>query len=258
MPPVPRTWASIAPRFTPRRVARFWARVERRGPDECWPWRGAMGAGGYGSVSLGGGTGPLPAHRFAFAVHQGFLRDDRNVLHSCDNRACVNPAHLREGTHAENMQDRSERGRYSNGAETRTHCKRGHLYPPFAGYGAGQQRACDECLKAWKRREARLQREAIARRRREAITPFVPDAPEELFEVMDVRDAAVLISNFALYGAVHMRLEEIGQRFGLTCERVRQLRNRALRKLGAVAVIDAIRRDGDDMVERGQQQERVA
>jgi hypothetical protein len=33
------------------------------------------------------------------------------VLHTCDNKRCVRPSHLRLGTHAENMVDMSSRGR---------------------------------------------------------------------------------------------------------------------------------------------------
>jgi hypothetical protein len=33
------------------------------------------------------------------------------VLHSCDNRRCVNPAHLRQGTGSENIQEAFDKGR---------------------------------------------------------------------------------------------------------------------------------------------------
>lgn len=36
------------------------------------------------------------------------------ILHSCDNRGCVNPAHLRPGTHDDNMLDKMTRGRQNH------------------------------------------------------------------------------------------------------------------------------------------------
>jgi len=37
------------------------------------------------------------------------------VLHNCDNPNCINPSHLRLGTHLENMEDRKRRGRCPKG-----------------------------------------------------------------------------------------------------------------------------------------------
>lgn len=53
-------------------------------------------------------------HRVAYCEHHGLLLDSIKgwyVLHSCDNPRCVNPAHLRLGTHQDNMDDRRTRQR---------------------------------------------------------------------------------------------------------------------------------------------------
>jgi hypothetical protein len=83
-----------APRTT---VAdRFWPKVDRRGPDECWPWTGAyIRKGGYGAFNCGPPTYRVTqAQRVAWELTNGPTTDSLFVLQECGNRPCCNPAHL--------------------------------------------------------------------------------------------------------------------------------------------------------------------
>jgi len=77
----------------------------------CWNWTMYRNPHGYGKVGWRGKV--WLAHRLAFAFSAGIdpatMLDD--VLHSCDNPACVNPAHLRLGTARENHEDSVARKR---------------------------------------------------------------------------------------------------------------------------------------------------
>lgn len=89
-------------------VERFWSHVQTGQLDECWLWQASM-RGHYGSSYYNGKRDS--AHRVSYLINRGDIPPDMEVMHTCDNPACVNPAHLQLGTHAQNMHDMSVRGR---------------------------------------------------------------------------------------------------------------------------------------------------
>lgn len=91
---------------------RFMEKVEKAASG-CWEWRAGRMANGYGQFSFEGRS--RLAHRAAYKIFVGPLDDEKDVMHSCDNPGCVNPAHLSLGTRAENMQDCKAKGRNTPG-----------------------------------------------------------------------------------------------------------------------------------------------
>lgn len=106
------TWPNHDP------TARFWSRVDVRGDDECWDWKGSKWDNGYGNFRyrVDGQPVQTTAHRYSFELHNGPI-EDRQVLvcHTCDNRSCVNPAHLWLGSHQDNADDMVAKGRSARG-----------------------------------------------------------------------------------------------------------------------------------------------
>jgi hypothetical protein len=97
-------------------MERFWSKVDRRGPDECWPWLGCRDPKGYGRFKLEGRS--VPSNRVALALKLGrAVREDCDACHTCDNPACCNTEHLYEGTPQDNSNDRVVRGRSQRGEE---------------------------------------------------------------------------------------------------------------------------------------------
>lgn len=91
---------------------RFWEKVDKQGPEECWEWQAATHRHGYGAFGVGGRDGKMArAHRISYKLHKGPIPDGCYVLHHCDNPPCVNPDHLYVGTQTDNMQDAVERDR---------------------------------------------------------------------------------------------------------------------------------------------------
>ena len=78
--------------------------------NQCWIWQMSVNIAGYGEFRAGRKT--YLAHRYSFILHNGKWSEQKPyVMHMCDVRPCVNPAHLKAGSHKDNMADMWSKGR---------------------------------------------------------------------------------------------------------------------------------------------------
>ena len=81
----------------------------------CWEWQLSTQRNGYGQIKFN--KKMCRAHRVSYSAFNGEIPEGQEVMHSCDNRRCVNPDHLSVGTHQQNMSDIVKRGRQRTGPE---------------------------------------------------------------------------------------------------------------------------------------------
>lgn len=131
--------AALRPRAS--LAQRFWVKVDKRGPDDCWHWTASLHNAGYGQIGVG--SGPRLAHHVVWLLTYGEWPIG-DVDHNCHNadagcpggmclhRRCVNPAHLRLVDRRTNL--RASRLTQPSINAAKTHCKNGHPFDTLNTY----------------------------------------------------------------------------------------------------------------------------
>lgn len=132
----------------------------RKVESGCWEYTGHIMPSGYVDVCYRGH--PKRAHRLVYMALHGPIKPwpIEVVLHSCDNRKCLNPDHLSLGTQQENIRDCVGKNRQAS--RRKTHCPHGHAYAEhgreFMSDKCIQQatpwRSCRTCSRIGQRRKA--------------------------------------------------------------------------------------------------------
>ncbi len=145
-------------------IERFWSKVDQRGPDECWPWKGKpVPKTGYGTLQVSGKA--VRAHRFSWEIQVGPIPPGMFLDHLCHNadrscrlgvecphRLCVNPKHLKPVTPRTNGLS-GNTYRADNARKTR--CINGHEFTSANTKLVAAGRKCRACENArtiaWRR-----------------------------------------------------------------------------------------------------------
>lgn len=113
----------------------------------CWEWNGYIQENGYGQTSIK--SKGVYTHRFIYEYYHDSIHPDLTIDHLCRNRKCVNPLHLEQVSHKENIM-RGDTLALKN--SKKTHCKRGHEFTPKNTYvNPRGSRCCMICTNYLKR-----------------------------------------------------------------------------------------------------------
>lgn len=200
----------------------FWSKVQKA--MGCWTWIGYTPPTGYGSMNVPGMKGPVPAHRISYALKHGSCPPGMVVMHTCDNKLCVNPKHLRAGTQGDNFRDAVRKGRVR--WERPTKCRSCDHPPAPQSYWCEWHYAEAQAHRFEKKRNKTLTKRSVG-----ADTPGF-DFPW-LVKQYGERRATIFAQNHGLFGFTPPRkCAALAKQYGVSRERVRQIVSRIGKAVG--------------------------
>ena len=75
----------------------------KKGEGSCVEWELRVNNQGYGLAW--NGVKCVLAHRLSYVRHKEEVIEGKVVMHTCDNKVCINPRHLKAGTQSDNIKD---------------------------------------------------------------------------------------------------------------------------------------------------------
>jgi hypothetical protein len=145
----------------------------------CWVWQKTVSAGGYGVFSDVNNK-KKRAHRISYEIFVGPIKEKMQIDHVCKNRACVNPDHLEQITHAKNGS--REKARHHN--SLKTHCVRGHEYNEENTRYTMRKKGHD----GWALRSCRLCSKITSKQYRDGLSSKRPSLKERFMQKVDKVD----------------------------------------------------------------------
>lgn len=127
--------------YDEKRKKVFLSYIEIDSKTNCWNWTSSLTKDGYGQFHF---YRTHPAHVVSYMLFKGKINPKLECDHLCENKRCVNPNHLRQITHAENLKLANT---YPVQNKNKTHCKYGHGFTPENTYTSGKGRQCKICTK---------------------------------------------------------------------------------------------------------------
>ena len=95
-------------------IEKFQDKIQKVEGSTCWEWRGSFNSAKYGNIYVIETKKTIGVHRYAYEAFHG-TEPGEVILHTCDNRKCCNPLHLKSGTQTDNMRDASSKNRLPQG-----------------------------------------------------------------------------------------------------------------------------------------------
>lgn len=118
----------------------FWSHVSKS--SGCWSWSLGHSKCGYARVTIA--RKMLMAHRVAYFLVNGDIPGGMVIDHTCRNRGCVNPDHMRVVTNKQNILAKGATSPSARNAR-KTHCTHGHPYNEENTRRQGSRRYCRAC-----------------------------------------------------------------------------------------------------------------